>query len=63
MVFKMSAGGFYSEFPYGRLDVSGDESQRVRPYPLLISAIAVCSAGVLREVLEKMRMAFEDIES
>jgi uncharacterized OsmC-like protein len=61
MEFKMKEGGFYSEFPYGRLDVSGNEEYGFRPYQLMVSSIAVCSGGVLRKILEKMRMEFEDI--
>ncbi len=53
--------GFYTETPYGRLDVAGDEAYGFRPYQLLVASIAVCSGGVLRKVLEKMRMTIEDI--
>lgn len=61
MEFKMKEGGFYSEFPYGRLDVSGNEEYGFRPYQLMVSSVAVCSGGVLRKILEKMRIEFEDI--
>lgn len=53
--------GFYSEFTFGRLDVAGDEQYGFRPFQLMVSAIAVCSGGVLRKVLKKMRLPFEDI--
>lgn len=61
MEFHMKDVGFYTETSYGRLDVAGDESYGFRPYQLLVASIAVCSGGVLRKVLEKMRMTVEDI--
>ena len=62
MKFKMKEGGFTSELEYGSLHVSGNEEYGFRPYQLLVSSIAVCSGGVLRKVLEKMRLSFDDIE-
>lgn len=61
MEFKMKDVGFYTETSYGRLDVAGDEAFGFRPYQLLVASVAVCSGGVLRKVLEKMRMTIEDI--
>ncbi|SFB08903.1 Uncharacterized OsmC-related protein [Bacillus sp. cl95] len=57
----MKDGGFYSELPYGKLEVSGNDEYGFRPYQLMISSIAVCSGGVLRTILQKMRLSFEDI--
>ncbi|RDI42230.1 OsmC family protein [Falsibacillus pallidus] len=62
MKYTMKEGGFFTELPFGRLDVSGDEEFGFRPYQLLVSSIAVCSGGVLRKILEKQRMDIEDIE-
>lgn len=62
MEFKMKDGGFYSDFSFGRLDVSGDEEYGFRPYQLLVSSLAVCSGGVLRKILQKMRMQVDDIQ-
>jgi putative redox protein len=62
MEFKMKPDvGFYTESEFGRLDVAGDEQYGFRPYQLLVSSVAVCSGGVLRKVLEKMRMEIKDI--
>lgn len=58
----MKDGGFYGEFPFGRLDISGDEKFGIKPYQLLVSSVAVCSGGVLRKILEKMRMEVHDIQ-
>lgn len=57
----MQEGGFYSDLAYGKLEVSGNEEYGFRPFQLLVSSIAVCSGGVLRKVLEKMRIEFDDI--
>ncbi|PLR76934.1 osmotically inducible protein C [Bacillus sp. V3-13] len=62
MEFNMKESGFYSEFAFGRLDVSGDEQHGFRPFQLMVSALAVCSGGVLRGILEKMRMQVDDIK-
>lgn len=62
MEFKMKPDvGFFTEVGFGRLDVAGDEQYGFRPYQLLVSSVAVCSGGVLRKVLEKMRMDIKDI--
>ena len=62
MEFKMKPDvGFYTETGFGRLDIAGDEEYGFRPYQLLVSSVAVCSGGVLRKVLEKMRMEIKDI--
>ncbi|WP_079505506.1 OsmC family protein [Mesobacillus jeotgali] len=62
MEFKMKPDvGFYTETGFGRLDIAGDEEYGFRPYQLLVSSVAICSGGVLRKVLEKMRMEIEDI--
>lgn len=54
--------GFYIETTFGRLDISGDEEHGFRPFQLLVSSIAVCSGGVLRGILAKMRMDVKDIQ-
>ncbi|WNF23736.1 OsmC family protein [Mesobacillus jeotgali] len=62
MEFKMKPDvGYFTETEFGRLDVAGDDQYGFRPYQLLVSSVAVCSGGVLRKVLEKMRMDIEDI--
>lgn len=63
MEFKMKdVLGFYTDLEFGRLDVAGDEQHGFRPYQLLVASVAVCSGGVLRKVLTKMRMEFSDIQ-
>ncbi|RLQ94500.1 OsmC family protein [Falsibacillus albus] len=62
MKYTMKEGGFFTELPYGRLDISGDEAYGIRPYQLMVSSIAVCSGGVLRKILEKQRVDVKDIE-
>jgi putative redox protein len=62
MKYKMETNGFSSELEYGKLDISGQSEFGFRPFQLLVSSIAGCSGGVLRKVLEKMRIPFDDIE-
>ncbi len=61
MDFKMKENGFQTQFEYGTLDISGNEEYGFRPYQLLVSSVAVCSGGVLRKVLDKMRIDVQDI--
>ncbi|MBT2688479.1 OsmC family protein [Bacillus sp. ISL-47] len=63
MDFKMKEEvGFFAELPYGRLDIAGDDEYGYRPFQLLVASLAVCSGGVLRKIMKKMRMSFEDIQ-
>lgn len=61
MKFVMKEHGFETEVEYGKLQVCGDEKYGFRPYQLLVSAVAVCSGGILRKVLEKKRINYTDI--
>ncbi|WNB91625.1 OsmC family protein [Bacillus sp. NEB1478] len=62
MQFKMRENGFETTFEYGTLQISGNEEYGFRPFQLLVSSVAVCSGGVLRKVLERMRLRFDNIE-
>lgn len=59
---KKEEVGFTTDLEYGTLHISGDEQYGFRPYQLLVSSIAVCSGGVLRQILDKKRMQYEDIQ-
>lgn len=61
MEYIMKENAFTAQFEYGELDISGDEKYGFRPFQLMVSSIAVCSGGVLRKVLTKMRIPYEDI--
>lgn len=62
MKFSMNEHGFTGHLPFGELHVSTNEEYGFRPYQLLVSSLAVCSAGIIRKVLDKQRMPAEDIE-
>ncbi|MCL7749351.1 OsmC family protein [Halalkalibacter alkaliphilus] len=61
MDFKMKENSFVTDLEYGRLEVSGNSEFGFRPYQLLVSSVAVCSGGVLRKILEKKRISYNDI--
>lgn len=61
MKFIMKERGFETEVPFGKLQVCGDDSFGYRPYQLLVSSVAVCSAGVLRSILNKKRLNYSNI--
>lgn len=57
----MTENGFETDVEYGTLEISGNAEYGYRPFQLLVSSIAVCSGGVLRKVLERMRIQYDDI--
>ncbi|QFF98060.1 OsmC family peroxiredoxin [Psychrobacillus glaciei] len=61
MKFEMTKNGFVTETAFGELTISGNDEYGFRPYQLLVSSLAVCSGGVMRNILEKMRMPAENI--
>ncbi|WP_342512490.1 OsmC family protein [Sporosarcina sp. FSL K6-1522] len=61
MKFNMTENGFETATSFGQLTISGNEEYGFRPYQLLVSSVAVCSGGVLRKILEKMRMPADNI--
>lgn len=63
MKFSMTENGFSGDLPFGELAVSTNEEHGFRPYQLLVASLAVCSAGIIRKVLEKQRMPAEDIQA
>lgn len=62
MNYSMNENGFKGKLPFGEIEISGNEQYGFRPYQLLVSSLAVCSGGVMRKVLEKMRMPADDIQ-
>lgn len=62
MKYKMTEKGFSSDFEYGTLNISSESEYGFRPFQLLVSSIAGCSGGVLRQVMKKMRLDVDHIE-
>jgi len=58
----MTDHGFATTLKHGHLRISGDEDFGFRPFQLFTTAVAACTGGVLRIILEKMRLAFNDIQ-
>lgn len=61
MKFSMTEHGFETTTEFGTLHISSNEEKGFRPYQLMVSSIAVCSGGVMRKILEKMRTPADDI--
>lgn len=61
MEFHMTEHGFDTQTEFGTLHISSDEEQGFRPYQLMVASIAACGGGVMRKVLDKMRMPADDI--
>ncbi len=63
MNFKLSeTGAFQTEFEFGQLSISGNSDIGFKPVQLIVSAIAGCSGGVFKKILEKKRIAYNGIE-
>lgn len=60
--FTMKEVGFKTELEYGELNVAGNSDYGFRPFQLMVSSVAVCSGGVLRQIFEKKRLEIEDIK-
>ncbi|SDK35031.1 OsmC family protein [Sediminibacillus albus] len=60
MDFYLKDQGVRTSFEYGQLNISGNEDYGFRPYQLMVSSIAGCSASVFRKIMEKQRMEMED---
>ncbi|GAF65815.1 osmotically inducible protein C [Bacillus sp. TS-2] len=61
MNFTMNKNSFSTQLEYGELKVSGDETEGFRPFQLLVSAVAVCSGSVFRQIIDKKRISYKDI--
>ncbi len=63
MIIKFNEDGFIAEFPQQQLNIHPSEAQKgFRPYQLLLSSVAGCSAIILRQILDKMRLPYEDFD-
>ena len=61
MKFSMTEHGFETTIKFGTMTISSNDDYGFRPYQLLVSSLAACSGGVLKKVLEKMRMPANNI--
>lgn len=57
----MKEAGYFTDFPYGRIDISGDGENGFKPVDLFVASIAVCSGGMLRKIFDKMRIEIKDL--
>ena len=57
----MNENGFQTSVEFGELHISGQDEHGFRPYVLLVSSVVGCSGGILRKILHKMRIPFNDI--
>lgn len=57
----MNENGFQTKLGFDELQISPQEDHGFRPYQLFVSSIVGCSGGVLRKILQKMRIQVDDI--
>ncbi|MFC4401518.1 OsmC family protein [Gracilibacillus xinjiangensis] len=62
MDFYLKDGGIRTHFPYGELDISGNENYGYRPFQLMVASVAGCSGSVFRKILEKKRIKIDDFK-
>lgn len=53
---------FLAQSDHHELTIHANEELGFRPFQLLVSSVAGCSALVLKKILDKMRLAYEDLE-
>lgn len=61
MEFHMTEHGFDTETEFGTLHISSNEEKGFRPYQLMVASIAGCGGGVMRKILDRMRMPADNI--
>ncbi len=54
-------GAFEADFEYGKMNISSNTGIGFRPVQLLVSSLAGCSGGLLKNILEKKRITFDSI--
>lgn len=59
--FNFKENHIESQFNYGKLVISGDDTYGIRPYQLLVSSIASCSGLVFQKILQKQRTEIEQL--
>jgi len=57
----MNENGCQTDLVYDELKISGNERYGFHPCELLVSSIVGCSGGVFRNILEKMRLSFNEV--
>lgn len=61
MKLTFTETGMKTEVPYGDLHISSEDEHGFRPFQLMVASIASCSLSVFRKVLNKQRIAFDDL--
>ncbi|WP_027964161.1 OsmC family protein [Halalkalibacillus halophilus] len=61
MKFNVTEDLMTGEYEFGPLNISGDETQGYRPFQLMVASLAGCSALVYKRILEKQKVAYEDM--
>jgi len=59
--FQLHELKLLADFPFGQLEIAGDENLGFRPFQLFAASISGCSGLVLRKILEKQRQNVKDI--
>lgn len=61
MNFKFEEHSITGLLDYGNLPVTGNSEYGYSPSDLLVSSIVGCSGGVLRNILKKKRISYENL--
>lgn len=59
MKFVVTDEEIKTDLPYGTLNISSSEEKGFRPFQLLVSSIAGCSALVLQRIFKKQRLTID----
>lgn len=62
MDFSLDEHRVIGELKYGELSITGNSEYGYGPSELLVSSVVGCSGGVLKNILEKKRVSYDDIK-
>ncbi|WP_188207294.1 OsmC family protein [Alkalibacillus aidingensis] len=61
MKFNVTDQHIISDLPYDQLTISGDETEGFRPFQLMVSSLAGCSALVYKRILKKQKIEYDEM--
>ncbi|GAA0450453.1 OsmC family protein [Alkalibacillus silvisoli] len=61
MKFNVTEQHITSDLEFDQLTISGDETEGYRPFQLMVSSLAGCSALVYKRILAKQQIEFDEM--
>ncbi|WP_411954901.1 OsmC family protein [Alkalibacillus sp. S2W] len=61
MKFNVTDEHITTDLPYEQMTISGDEDEGFRPFQLMVSSLAGCSALVYKRILGKQKVDYDEM--